>query len=75
MTQKELEKLQDKLEVARKEFCGESPDCDPNRCSACIGGHYADECAFESVENALDELISNLVICQPLFSKTFEAKS
>lgn len=57
MTKRELEKLQDKLEAARKDFCEEYADCDPNRCSACIGGDYADICAFEAVENALDELI------------------
>ena len=57
MIKSKLEKLQSELEEARKEFCGKYADCDPNRCSACIDGPYAVVCAFELVENALDELI------------------
>ena len=60
MTKQEFEKFEkflDGLERIRKMVCKhEGNDCDPNRCMACIGGYYGDECAFEVAIDSIERL-------------------
>lgn len=57
MTKQELKKFLDGLEIIRKMVCThEGNDCDHNRCMACINGCYGDECAFDAVIEAIEEL-------------------
>lgn len=63
MTKRELEKLRDGLEKVTRDYCDfcgaveAGAVCDPDACPACISGFYEDECAFEVVSNALNDLI------------------
>jgi hypothetical protein len=57
MTKQELEKILDGLQKIRKMVCThEENDCDHNRCMASVNGCYGDECAFDVVIEAIEEL-------------------
>ena len=57
MTKQELEKFLDGLQKIRKMVCThEGNDCDHNRCMASVNGCYGDECAFDVVIEAIEQL-------------------
>lgn len=60
MTPKELEDFLKKLDKVKAMAC-EHFDCDHHHCPASINGCYGDECAFEAVENVIDEFKKSIV--------------
>jgi hypothetical protein len=57
MSKQDCELFISDLEKFRKMVCThEGNDCDHNRCMASVNGCYGDECAFDVVIEAIEQL-------------------